>query len=44
VLPIGLLFRDPARPRYDEISSVGLEMTVEDKLQALEKELDRFTI
>ena len=44
VLPIGLFFRDPDRPRYEEVSEYGLDMTVEEKLTALNKELDRFAI
>lgn len=44
VLPIGLLFRDPERPRYEEFSSVGTDVTIEEKVEALEKELDRFAI
>ncbi|UCD74031.1 MAG: 2-oxoacid:ferredoxin oxidoreductase subunit beta [Phycisphaerales bacterium] len=43
-LPIGLFFRDPDRPRYEEITALGLDMTVEEKLTALNKELDRFAI
>ena len=42
--PIGLLFRDASRPRYDTFSSVGRDMPTEEKLSALERELDRFTV
>ena len=44
VLPIGLLFCDPNRPRYENFSSVGTDVTIEEKMQALDKELDRFAI
>ncbi len=44
VLAIGLLFRDPSRPRYEDSTSVGTDVTIEEKLAALEKELDRFAI
>jgi len=44
VLPIGLFFHDPNKPRYDEITTRGLDMTVDEKLLALNKELDRFAI
>jgi 2-oxoglutarate ferredoxin oxidoreductase subunit beta len=44
VLPIGLFFHDPNKPRYDEITTHGLDMTVDEKLVALNKELDRFAI
>ncbi len=44
LLPIGLLFRDPDRPRYEDFTTIGLGMTAEAKLEALNKELDRFAI
>ncbi|MHC4106815.1 MAG: thiamine pyrophosphate-dependent enzyme [Planctomycetota bacterium] len=44
VLPIGLVFRDPDRPTYEEISTQGLGMTSEEKIKALTEELDRFAI
>ncbi len=43
-LPIGLLFHAPDRPTYEEVTTQGLDMTIDDKLVALEKELDRFAI
>ena len=43
-LPIGVLFADPSRPRYDEYTAQGLEMTAEDRLNALESELDRLAV
>ncbi len=44
VLPIGLLFHDPDRPTYEEFSTLGLDMTTEEKVRALDAELDRFAI
>ena len=44
VLPIGLFFADPNRPRYENMSSVGMDTTIEEKLETFDKELDRFAI
>lgn len=44
VLPIGLLYCDPTRPRYEQASSAGLGMTPEEKLGSLRNELDRFAV
>lgn len=44
MLPIGLFFQDTSRPQYEAATTVGLEMTVDEKLVALDKELDRFAI
>jgi 2-oxoglutarate ferredoxin oxidoreductase subunit beta len=41
---IGLLYRNPDAPRYDELTVAGLEMGRADKLAAVERELDRFAI
>ena len=43
-VPIGLFYRDPAAPRYESFTEVGLDMSAEDKLAALERELDRFAV
>ncbi len=43
-LAIGLLYRNPDAPRYDEMSVAGLGMSRERKVAALERELDRFAI
>jgi len=42
--PIGLLYRNDNAQRYDEWTARGIDMSVEDKLGALEKELDRFLV
>ncbi len=44
VLPIGLLFRNDEAERYDHYSVDGLGMSVPDKLEAIEQQLDRFLI
>lgn len=43
-VPIGVLFRDPDRPRYEEITTAGIGMSAEERLRALERELDRFAV
>jgi 2-oxoglutarate ferredoxin oxidoreductase subunit beta len=43
-IPIGLLFQDEARPRYESFTTRGLGMSAEDKLAALERVFDRFAI
>ncbi len=44
VIPIGLFFCDPTRPRYDEMSVEGMGKSVDDKLAGLNAQLDRFAI
>lgn len=43
-ISIGLFFRDAERPVYDDFTTFGLETTPEEKLAALEHQLDLFTI
>jgi 2-oxoglutarate ferredoxin oxidoreductase subunit beta len=43
-IPMGLLYRNPAAPRYDEMTVQGLGMSNDDKLRALSAELDRFAL
>ena len=43
-VPIGLLFHDAKRPRYESFTNRGLEMTPEKRLDALDQELDRFAV
>ncbi|MCB9876332.1 MAG: 2-oxoglutarate oxidoreductase [Planctomycetes bacterium] len=43
-LPIGVLFRDPARPCYEDFTTVGLGMSPADKLKGLEREFDKFAV
>ncbi|MDX1632413.1 MAG: thiamine pyrophosphate-dependent enzyme [Thermoanaerobaculia bacterium] len=43
-VPIGLLYRDPDAPLYDDYTNEGLGLANERKLDALDAELDRFAI
>ncbi|MCC6672658.1 MAG: 2-oxoglutarate oxidoreductase [Planctomycetes bacterium] len=43
-LPVGVLFRDPSRPCYEEFTNAGLDLTAADRLKALERELDKFAV
>lgn len=43
-IPIGLLYHDPDVPRYEELSSRGKDMPVEEKLDALERIFDRLAV
>jgi 2-oxoglutarate ferredoxin oxidoreductase subunit beta len=43
-VPMGILFQDPSRPCYEEFTARGLGMTARQKLDALERELDRFAV
>ncbi len=43
-IPIGIFYRNEDRPRYEEFSTQGMDMTVEEKLAGLEAELDKFAI
>lgn len=43
-VPIGLLFHDPTRRVYEEYSSEGLDMSVEEKQEGIRREFDRFAI
>jgi 2-oxoglutarate ferredoxin oxidoreductase subunit beta len=44
VVPIGLFFCDPTRPRYESFTTSGMEMTVEERLAGLNRELDHFMV
>lgn len=43
-IPIGLLYQDPSAPCYEGFTERGLDMRSEEKLRALEEEIDRFAI
>jgi 2-oxoglutarate ferredoxin oxidoreductase subunit beta len=43
-VPIGLFYRNPEAPVYDDFTGLGLGMSDGDKLATLERELDRFAI
>lgn len=44
VHPMGLLYRNPRSVRYETFTTLGLDMSPEAKLAALEEELDRFAV
>ncbi len=43
-LPLGILYHNPDVPRYDLISQVGMEMSVEQRMAGLNEALDHFAI
>ncbi len=43
-LPLGLLYWNPNAQRYDDFTNAGLDMSDEDKLTAMNKEIDKFAI
>ncbi len=44
VIPIGLLYHDPDAECYDHAMAEGLTMPLDDRVQAVQAELDRFLI
>jgi 2-oxoglutarate ferredoxin oxidoreductase subunit beta len=44
VIPIGLFYRNPEAPRYDEESVRGLTMRESEKVQGAQKAIDRFLV
>ena len=44
VLPLGILYHNPDAPRYDMMTSVGLEMSVDAKIAGKNRALDNFAI
>ena len=44
VIPMGLLFQDETRPIYEDFTTVGLDMSNEEKLRRFDQELDRFAL
>ena len=44
VLPLGILYHNPDAPRYDMMTSVGMEMGVDERLAGMNKALDQFAI
>nr|VFJ96925.1 MAG: 2-oxoglutarate ferredoxin oxidoreductase subunit beta [Candidatus Kentron sp. H]VFJ97127.1 MAG: 2-oxoglutarate ferredoxin oxidoreductase subunit beta [Candidatus Kentron sp. H]VFK02855.1 MAG: 2-oxoglutarate ferredoxin oxidoreductase subunit beta [Candidatus Kentron sp. H] len=43
-IPVGLLFHDPNRPRYEDFTVQGMGMSAERKLVGLSSVLDRFSV
>lgn len=44
LIPVGLFYRNPDAPRYDEQTQLGLGTSNEEKLAALDRALDRFAV
>ena len=44
ILPLGILYHTPDAPRYDLMSSVGMDMSADDKLAGINKALDGFAL
>jgi 2-oxoglutarate ferredoxin oxidoreductase subunit beta len=44
VLPLGILYRNPDAPRYNDISAAGLEMSAAERLAGMNQALDHFAI
>lgn len=42
--PIGLFYRNPECPRYDEVTAYGIDMPQAEKAAAIDKMLDRFLV
>jgi len=43
-MAIGLFYRNPSAPLYEEFTTDGIHMSLDEKLVALNQELDRFAI
>ncbi|MBA1331260.1 hypothetical protein QQ73_08875 [Candidatus Endoriftia persephone str. Guaymas] len=43
-IPLGLLYRNPDAVVYEDLSAQGLEKTNEEKLAAIDKAIDAFSI
>ncbi|MDX9721999.1 MAG: thiamine pyrophosphate-dependent enzyme [Myxococcota bacterium] len=44
VVPVGLIYKNPNAERYDLYAQKGLEMSPEERVAAINRELDRFTV
>ena len=44
LIPIGLLYGNQSRPRYEEYTTRGMSMSTQDRLDALNRELERFAV
>jgi 2-oxoglutarate ferredoxin oxidoreductase subunit beta len=43
-LPVGVLYRNPGCPCYEDFTTVGLGMSVAEKMKGLNRELDKFAV
>jgi len=44
VLPLGILYHNPDAPRYDTMTSVGMDMSIDDRLAGMNEALDHFAL
>ncbi len=44
IVPLGLIYRNPDAERYDQASTEGMEMTPEERLEALNAEMDSYQV
>ena len=44
VLPLGILYHNPDAPRYDMMTSVGIDMSIDDRLAGMNEALDHFAL
>ena len=44
VLPLGILYHNPDAPRYDTMTSVGMNIGIDDKLAGMNEALDHFAL
>ncbi len=43
-LPLGILYHNPDAPQYDMMTSVGMDMSIDDKLAGMNEALDHFAL
>ncbi len=43
-VPIGMFYYDPTRPKYDEYTAQGLDVNADEKVRAINEELERFAM
>ena len=44
VLPLGILYHNPDAPQYDMMTSVGMDMSIDDRLAGMNQALDHFAL
>jgi 2-oxoglutarate ferredoxin oxidoreductase subunit beta len=43
-MPMGILYHNPDAPQYDMMTSVGMDMSIDDKLAGMNEALDHFAL
>jgi 2-oxoglutarate ferredoxin oxidoreductase subunit beta len=43
-VPVGLFYYDPTRPQYDQYTAQGLDVNADEKVRAINEELERFAM